>query len=211
MKVMTYCYNFLRPVGRYSFIRSTALTLILVMNVLLICPRSGYTASFRILDQGAAAAGQSNAFTAQADDPSAIYYNPAGMMQLRGVQTYFGTTLLGGSTSYKNTAGQTARGDFNGSVAYPPPSNIYITANLNDLGLTAPVLRNMAVGVGLTFPFGTLYRWPTNGPFATATTGAALQLLNIKPTLAYKNQRPTVARRRPRHLHVLRSDWRRAI
>ena len=99
MKVMTYCYNFLRPVGRYSFIRSTALTLILVMNVLLICPRSGYTASFRILDQGAAAAGQSNAFTAQADDPSAIYYNPAGMMQLRGVQTYFGTTLLGGSTS----------------------------------------------------------------------------------------------------------------
>ena len=186
MKVMTYRYNFLHPIGRHNFIRSTALTLILVINVLLICPRSGYTASFRILDQGAAAAGQSNAFTAQADDPSAIYYNPAGMMQLRGVQTYFGTTLLGGSTSYRNTAGQTARGDFNGSVAYPPPSNIYITANLNDVGLAAPVLRNMAVGIGLTFPFGTLYRWPTNGPFATATTGAALQLLDIKPTLAYK-------------------------
>ncbi|MBA2252709.1 MAG: outer membrane protein transport protein [Nitrospirales bacterium] len=151
-----------------------------------VWPSAVSASSFRILDQGAGAAGQSNAFTAQADDPSAIYYNPAGMMQLRGVQTYFGTTLLGGSTSFRNAAGQTARGDFNGSIAYPPPSNIYITGNLQDLGVSAPVLRNMAVGVGLTFPFGTLYRWPNNGPFSTATTGAALQLLNIKPTVAYK-------------------------
>jgi len=145
-----------------------------------------HAASFRILDQGAAAAGQSDAFTAQADDPSAIYYNPAGMMQLRRVQAYFGTSLIGGSTSFRNAAGQTARGDFNGSVAYPPPSNIYITANLKDLGVSAPVLSNMAVGVGLNFPFGLIYRWPTNGPFSSATTGAALPLLDIKPTIAYK-------------------------
>jgi long-chain fatty acid transport protein len=160
--------------------------LVLVFISMVLLPTQGYGASFRILDQGAAAAGQSNAFTAQADDPSAIYYNPAGMVQLRGVQAYFGTTLLGGSTSYKNPAGQSARGDFNGSIAYPPPSNIYITANLKDIGVATPILSNMAVGIGLNFPFGTLYRWPSNGPFATATTGAALQLLNIKPTLAYK-------------------------
>jgi long-chain fatty acid transport protein len=145
-----------------------------------------YGASFRIMDQGAAAAGQSDAFTAQADDPSAIHYNPAGMMQLRRVQTYLGTNLVGGSTSFRNGAGQTARGDFAGSVASPPPSNVYITANLRDLGVSAPILGNMAVGIGLTFPFGTVYRWPNSGPFATATTGAALQLLDIKPTVAYK-------------------------
>lgn len=145
-----------------------------------------HAASFRILDQGAAAAGQSDAFTAQADDPSAIYYNPAGMTQLRRVQAYFGTSLIGGSTSFRNAAGQTARGDFNGSVAYPPPSNIYITANLKDLGVSAPVLSEMAVGIGLNFPFGLIYRWPTDGPFSTATTGAALPLLDIKPTIAYK-------------------------
>lgn len=163
-------------------------TILLVnLALALLCgPSTLYASSFRILDQGASAAGQSNAFTAQADDPSAIYYNPAGMMQLRGVQTYFGTTLLGGSTTFRNASGQTARGDFNGSVAYPPPSNIYITANLRDLGVSAPILSDMAVGIGLTFPFGTLYRWPNDGPFATATTGAALQLLDIKPTVAYK-------------------------
>jgi long-chain fatty acid transport protein len=143
-------------------------------------------ASFRIMDQGAAAAGQSDAFTAQADDPSAIHYNPAGMTQLRRVQTSFGTNLIGGSTSYRNAAGQTAQGDFGGSLASPPPSNLYITANLRDLGVSTPIIRNMAVGIGVTFPFGTVYRWPSSGPFATATTGAALQLLDIKPTVAYR-------------------------
>ncbi|HJU04009.1 MAG TPA: outer membrane protein transport protein, partial [Nitrospiraceae bacterium] len=158
-------------------------TIFLSVSVL---PVPSYAASFRILDQGAAAAGQSDAFTAQADDPSAIYYNPAGMTQLPGVQTYIGTTLIGGSTSFTSPAGVNARGDFGGSVAYPPPSNLYVTANLRDLGATSPWLSRMALGVGLNFPFGTKFRWPENGPFATAVTTAALQLLDIKPTIAYK-------------------------
>ena len=39
----------------------------------------------RIQGQGAAAAGMSNAFAAQADDPSALHYNPAVMTQLQGI------------------------------------------------------------------------------------------------------------------------------
>ena len=69
--------------------------------------------------QGAAAAGMGNAFTAQADDPSAIHYNPAGMTQLQGVQTMFGTLLAGGTTNFTGPTGATARGDRNGSVAWP--------------------------------------------------------------------------------------------
>ncbi|MBA2253205.1 MAG: hypothetical protein H0W13_10990, partial [Nitrospirales bacterium] len=41
----------------------------------------------RIQSQGAAAAGMGNAVTGQANDPSAVHYNPAGMTQLAGVQT----------------------------------------------------------------------------------------------------------------------------
>ena len=35
-------------------------------------------------------------------------------------------------------------------------------------------------------PFGSLTRWPNDGPFRTATTFSTLPLLDIKPTLAYK-------------------------
>lgn len=141
-------------------------------------------ASFRILDQSASATGQAAAFIAQADDPSAIYYNPAGMTQLRGVQFSIGTNLIGGGTSFTSPSGATANGDFGGSIANPPPSNLYLTANLKDLGVT--VLGDMTVGLAVVAPFGTNVRWPENGPFATALTRQTFELIDIKPTVAYK-------------------------
>ena len=126
----------------------------------------------------------SNAFAAQADDPSALHYNPAGMTQLKGLQFMAGALIVGGSTDFTSPTGVTANGDRNGTVAWPPPGHIYITANLKDLGLTA--LGDLSAGIGLTVPFGSLTRWPNDGPFRTATTFSTLPLLDIKPTLAYK-------------------------
>jgi long-chain fatty acid transport protein len=138
----------------------------------------------RIQGQGTAASGMGNAFAAQADDPSALYYNPAGMTQLQGVQFMAGALFSGGSTNFTSPTGVTARGDRNGSMAWPPPGHIYITANLKDLGVTA--LGDLSAGIGLTVPFGSLTRWPNDGPFKTVTTFNTLPLLDIKPTLAYK-------------------------
>ena len=138
----------------------------------------------RIQGQGAAASAMGNAFAAQADDPSALHYNPAGMTQLRGVQFMGGGLISGGSTDFTSSTGVTVSGDRNGTVAWPPPMHTYITANMKDLGLTA--LGDLSIGVGLTVPFGSLTRWPNDGPFRTATTFSALPLLDIKPTLAYK-------------------------
>lgn len=138
----------------------------------------------RIQGQGAAAAGMSNAFSAQADDPSALHYNPAGMTQLQGIQLMAGAIASGGSTDFTSPTGATARGDRNGSAAWPPPGHTYITANLKSLGVT--VLGDLSIGIGLTVPFGSLTRWPNDGPFNTATTFSSLPLLDIKPTIAYK-------------------------
>lgn len=138
----------------------------------------------RIQGQGTAASAMSNAYAAQADDPSALHYNPAGMTQLQGVQLMAGALISGGSTNFTSVTGVNARGDRNGSAAWPPPGHTFITANLKDLGVTA--LGDLTVGIGLTVPFGSLTRWPNDGPFRTATTFNTLPLLDIKPTLAYK-------------------------
>jgi len=158
--------------------------LVILAIALLCAPSTLYASGFRIFDQSASATGQASAFTAQADDASAVYYNPAGMTQLRGIQISLGANLIGGSTNFRDAAGQTARGDFGGSVAYPPPTNFYITANLKDLGVTA--LGDLTAGVAVVAPFGLLQRYPNNGPFSTAVTRAAFELFDIKPTLAYK-------------------------
>src|SRR6478672_2717074 len=77
----------------------------------------------RIQGQGTAASGMGNAFSAQADDPSALHYNPAGMTQLHGVEFMTGVLLSGGTTSFTSPTGATATGDRNGSVAWPPPGD----------------------------------------------------------------------------------------
>jgi long-chain fatty acid transport protein len=150
----------------------------------LLCPSLGHAQALRFQPQGAVAAGQGNAFAAQADDPSAIHYNPAGLSQVDGVQVITGTTLLGGSVKFKSPTGIDGRGDFGGSVALPPPSHSYVSANLGALGLAS--LSNVTVGLGLTSPFGLNIRYPSDGTFNSAVTSAALPLIDIKPTVAYK-------------------------
>jgi long-chain fatty acid transport protein len=150
----------------------------------LLCPSLGHAQALRFQPQGAVAAGQGNAFAAQADDASAIHYNPAGLSQVDGVQVITGTTLLGGSVKFNSPTGTDSRGDFGGSVALPPPSYSYVSANLGALGWDS--LSKVTVGLGLTSPFGTNIRYPLDGPFNTAVTTAALPLIDIKPTIAYK-------------------------
>jgi long-chain fatty acid transport protein len=152
--------------------------------ICLLCPSLGHAQALRFQPQGAVAAGQGNAFAAQADDASAIHYNPAGLSQVDGVQVITGTALLGGSVKFNSPTGIDSRGDFGGSVALPPPSHSYVSANLGALGWDS--LSKVTVGLGLVSPFGLNIRYPLDGPFKTAVTTAALPLIDIKPTVAYK-------------------------
>ena len=138
----------------------------------------------RIQGQGTAASGMGNAFSAQADDPSALHYNPAGMTQLRGVEFMTGALISGGTTTFTSPTGVTATGDRDGSLAWPPPTHLYLTANLKDLGIRA--FGDLTAGIGMTVPFGSVTRRPNDGPFRTATTFNTLPLLDIKPTVAYR-------------------------
>jgi long-chain fatty acid transport protein len=141
-----------------------------VMFLISAVPTVVFAGAFQVFDHSASGTAQGGAFAAQADDPSALFFNPAGITQLSGIQT--------------SVSGATARGDFGGSIAVPPPSNFYLTANLKTLGVAA--LENLSVGIGVVSPFGILYRYPNDSPFATAATSQSLPLIDIKPTLAYK-------------------------
>jgi long-chain fatty acid transport protein len=158
----------------------------LILAVLGGCvfPSVVFGEAFRVLDQGAAASGQGTAFAAQADDPSALYYNPAGMTQLPGLQMSIGTLIVGGGYRYTDPAGTTYRADLDGTVAFPPPFNFYLTAGLQSLDI--PVLKNVTVGVGVNTPYGLIINYPKNVPFSALDTFASLPLFAIKPTVAYK-------------------------
>jgi long-chain fatty acid transport protein len=158
---------------------------ILILSVSSILFSSSlFAEGFRVIDHGAAATGQGAAFSAQADDPSALHYNPAGMTQLQGIQFSAGTLLIGGSIEFKSAQGPKVDGDLGGSIANPPPSTLFLTAHLPALGLKN--LPNWTVGIGVTSPFALQVEYPDDSLIAPIATKAALPLIDIKPTLAYK-------------------------
>lgn len=139
---------------RFQHLHPWRITEVLV-GLMLFCgvlmPTSADAQAIRFQPQGAAAAGQGNAFSAQADDASAIHYNPAGMTQLSGIQMLFNTHLVGGSVKFTSPAGVNTQGDFGNIIAWPLPTQSYITANLRDLGFRH--VGNIVIGLGLTTPY----------------------------------------------------------
>lgn len=147
-------------------------------------PQTVRAEGFRILDHGASATGQGAAFTAQADDASALHYNPAGMTQLQGIQFYAGTLLIGGTVRFKSDLGPTVKGGVGGTISTPPPSSIFLTAHLPALGLDN--LPDWTVGIGVTTPYALNIEYPDDSLISPILTRASLPLIDIKPTLAYK-------------------------
>lgn len=63
---------------------------LVVALALLGCAQAGYGAGFALYEGSARGNALGGALTGSADDPSALFYNPAGITQLEGVQVMGG-------------------------------------------------------------------------------------------------------------------------
>ena len=140
---------------------------------------------FRVLDHGAAATGQGTAFSAQADDPSALHYNPAGMTQLKGIQFSAGTLLIGGSIEFKSAQGPNVDGDLGGDHRQSSSQHTFSDRSLTGVRTEEiyPIGQWASASL-LPLPF----RWNTRmiASLHPLPRQASLPLIDIKPTLAYK-------------------------
>lgn len=167
--------------ARHTFSRHGVLLLLSLLAAPITPARAdGYRNPF----QGAAAIAQGNAFAAQADDPTAIFYNPAGMTQLQGVQNSVGLQFVSVNVGYTGPTGVTAKNEQPFPIGLPPPGQFFLTARMKDLGVHA--LGDLSVGLGFLNLYGFSLKYPENGPFASSVTRAQVPLVDIKPTLAYK-------------------------
>ncbi len=159
------------------------ISFLLAAGWLVGIPAFAFADGFRNPFHDAAAIGQGNAFAAQADNASAVFYNPAGMTQLSGVHVAGGAQFVSVNTKFTSATGTTTTNTAP-TIGLPPPAQFFITARLKDLGLET--LGNLSVGLGVQNLYGFAAKFPDGGPFNTAVTFAQLPLLAIKPTLAYK-------------------------
>ena len=76
--------------------------------LLTITSPSIFALGFRLADQDAEATARGLAFAATADNPSAIYYNPAGITQLEGTRILTGSYAMSFREKVTPAAGSTS-------------------------------------------------------------------------------------------------------
>ena len=157
-----------RAIFRFAFVVATfiAATAILLAG------------GYQIGEHGARSMGMGGAFVAQARDASAIYFNPAGLTFLKGINVMVGTTLIAPSTEFTGPTPLTTKTKMESQVFYP--SNAYVTYSMDN---------GLSLGVGFFNPFGLGTEWkalPTGFPGITFAMKSDLATYYFNPTVAYK-------------------------
>lgn len=128
-------------------------------------------------EHGAAASGKANAFAGEANDPSALHYNPAGITQLPGTQVMAGGAVVYLDTTYRSsTTGESTQLQ----DQFPLVPHFYITHRFQKWG------ERLSVGLGVSTPFGIVVDWPDNWQGRFDSTNAKLRVTIINPAVAFQ-------------------------
>ena len=157
---------------------------LLSASALLGLAASAHAAGFYIQEQSVRGLGSSFSGAAtNLEDPSTIFFNPAGMTKLEGIQTQAGVNLLIPRSSVKNTgsvapAGIATIGGSGGNPYDPTPvPNGFISYQATD---------KLWLGIGVTAPFGLASEYNEGWFGRFDSTETELTVMNFQPTFAYK-------------------------
>ncbi|MDB6059482.1 MAG: hypothetical protein JWO95_3326, partial [Verrucomicrobiales bacterium] len=125
------------------------------LGLVSLIPTHSFALGIRLPDQDAFATARGEAFVATADNPSAIYYNPAGISQLHGVNV-----RVGGYGIFLHDHFENGPTSVNTKQKLQGIPQLFVTAEIPQLPLT--------VGLGLYSPYGLGLEWPDNAPFLTS-------------------------------------------
>jgi long-chain fatty acid transport protein len=144
---------------------------------LVLGPAPAGAGGFEVLEHGAAATGMVGAFTAKADDVSALFYNPAGLADQRGLRVAAGTVLVtGGPSASSTTAMALPAGGEDAAVTTSPLPTVYAAYGSGKL----------AVGVGAFTQYGLKVDWPDAWTGRFLVQRASLETVTVNPTVAWR-------------------------
>ena len=121
------------------------------------------------------AAGKGYCFTAQADNPSAVHYNPAGMTQLEGQSVSLGYTL----EAPRNEVDYTATGE-----TVQMQKDLFFIPNF--YYVTELPWKDLSFGFAAVSPYGLSTDWADDSFSQRVSTESDVTMYNINHSVAYK-------------------------
>ena len=173
---------------RFRFHRISAALAVLAF----LAASPAFPSGFQVQTQDAKATGMGLAFTAVADDPSAIFYNPAGLGWQKHFEAQIGSSFL-----------TKVKGDFSGTNPYPgvgdSETQHKTTFVVPTLYVVAPLTNELNFGLGIFAPYGLGYRWDNPSTFSGrfVAQNTFVQTTDINPVFSYRSCLPSRSRRAP--------------
>jgi len=148
--------------------------LVMMSAALALAPGAG-ALGIRLFDHDAFATARGDAFVATADNPSAIYYNPAGITQLKGHNVRAGVYAIGVQADFNPDAPGRSLETRDEFIPLPGMFYTYTPENLP-----------LSFGAAYYVPFGLSLEWPDRSPFRTVTTKGELEYDTFTGVMAWK-------------------------
>lgn len=154
-----------------------------VAAALLAVASGAHASGFALLEQSASRLGTAFSGTAAAaDDASTIFYNPAGLLQLKETELSLVATGIDIGSQFRNgnsiaALGQplgTEGGDAGGWAALPA---VYAAV---------PLTKDLALGFGFNVPFGLKLEYDTGWIGRFQSLKSEIQTYNFNPALAFR-------------------------
>jgi len=149
-----------------------AMFLVTIAGIAAFSSRS-FASGFRLPDQDSAAMAMGGAFVGQADNPSAVWYNPAGITDLDGVRISAGVIAIYPVLTHENANGTTDVSDRSVFL----PAQLFATDKLND---------RVSLGLGITSPFGLSTDWSATSATSSVATLSRVKTIDVNPNVAYR-------------------------
>jgi long-chain fatty acid transport protein len=146
---------------------------LVVSSTVVLLPGSVFGLGIALPDQDAFATARGNAFVATADDPAAIFYNPAGLSQLEGMNTSIG--------AYGIYYGSTYKGD--GTSANSKPQWAVLPQVFSSISIPK---YHLTLGLGTYSPYGLRNSWPGTAPFIGEGQTGQITYITVNPVVAYQ-------------------------
>jgi long-chain fatty acid transport protein len=151
-------------------IMKTRFLLALSLGGLIVAHKEAQAAGTALDVQGSRGTGMASATTAFINDASAIFYNPAGIAQGKGLDAQVGVNLIAPTFKFKTATAETSM-PFN----IVPPVTAFAAYGITDF---------LSAGIGVFTPYGLDLAWPDGWEGRSQITKASLRTYYINPTVA---------------------------
>ena len=156
---------------------------LILFSFIAVFASPSFAGNVETLGIGSKATAMGGAFTAYADDPFAVYYNPAGLTQIKKPTLSIGGSIVDMHLKLHDFTVGNNDPEVNGGQTFKDNSRYLMVPHI---GFAMPINDKLAFGVAIYVPYGADIRWKEKDVGAYNNYHAYYIRETITPTLAYK-------------------------